>query len=69
MNIIKECEFLELLLVCTLANSFFTNCHQIFTKSLGGHSCQDCMAVGFTTTCAINAYHHCEFELRTCHFG
>jgi hypothetical protein len=28
----------------------------------------DCMVVGFTTTCAISAYHHlsCEFELRSC---
>jgi hypothetical protein len=23
-----------------------------------GHSCRDCMVVGFTTTHAISAYHH-----------
>ena len=28
------------------------------------HHGRDCMVVGFTTTCAISAYHHqsCEFE-------
>jgi hypothetical protein len=29
---------------------------------------RDRMVVGFTTTCAISAYHHkrCEFEVRSC---
>jgi len=31
---------------------------------VGGHRGRDRMVVGFTTTCAISAYHHlsCEFE-------
>ena len=33
----------------------------------GGCRGRDCMVVGFTTTCAISAYHHlsCEFEPRS----
>ena len=35
--------------------------------SCGGFRGHDCMVVGFTTTCAISAYHHysCEFEPRS----
>jgi len=34
---------------------------------IGGHRGRDLMAVGFTTTYAISAYHHkcCEFESRS----
>jgi hypothetical protein len=36
----------------------------IVQNILGRHS-RDCMVIGFTTTYAINAYHHwCEFEFR-----
>jgi hypothetical protein len=33
-----------------------------------GRRGRDCMVVGFTTTCAVSAYHHqsSEFELRLC---
>jgi len=29
---------------------------------VGGHRGRDRMVVGFTTTCAISAYHHLSFE-------
>ena len=36
--------------------------------SLKGCRGRDCMVVGFTTTCAISAYHHlsCKCEPRSC---
>jgi hypothetical protein len=36
----------------------------VFKKTIRDHCGRDHMVVGFTTTCAINAYHHlsCEFE-------
>jgi hypothetical protein len=30
----------------------------IYTSGHRGHRGLDCMVVGFTTTCAISAYHH-----------
>jgi len=40
---------------------FFRHDMYIYVQGLCG---RDCMVVGFTTTCAISAYHHlsCEFE-------
>jgi hypothetical protein len=40
----------------------YPKCH--YNKSIGGCHGHDCMVVGFTTTYAINTYHHwrCEFE-------
>ena len=38
-----------------------------FNSILSGDHCgHDCMVVGYTTTCAISAYHHesCDFEPR-----
>ena len=42
--------------------------HYIYiVYGIGGHHGCDRMVVGFTTTCAISAYHHlsCEFESRS----
>ena len=39
----------------------------VYTKLYDGHHDRDRMVVGFTTACAISAYHHprCEFEPRS----
>ena len=31
---------------------------QVTLSVTGGHHCRDRMVLGFTTTCAISAYHH-----------
>jgi hypothetical protein len=33
------------------------------------HHGRDCMVVGFTTTCAISAYHHQSCEFEPCSWG
>ena len=38
---------------------------QLINYSRGGRLCRDRIIVGFTTTYAISAYHHCEFESRS----
>jgi hypothetical protein len=50
---------------------FVDCCTSLFKKKLyiyiyKGLSCCDRMVVGFTTTCAISAYHHVSFEFESC---
>ena len=41
-------------------------CHPSMTCTTEGHRGRDCMVVGFTTTCAINDYHHYRSEYESC---
>ena len=44
-----------------------SHCYHLQPNNSRGHHVRDRMVVGFTTTCAISAYHHlsCEFETRS----
>ena len=51
-------------ITATVINSFKCVFLSLSPKNRRGRRSRDRMVVGFTTTCAISAYHHkkCEFE-------
>jgi hypothetical protein len=48
--------------IISLLNGIITS----MTCTTEGHRGRDCMVVGFTTTCAINDYHHYRSEYESC---